>query len=72
VFHEAVLSLDRPVGAVLEALARQDIQGGLDLSEHYPELGNALLVCATETKSGADIDAYAAAMSDALHAVRAA
>jgi glycine dehydrogenase subunit 1 len=72
VFHEAVLSLDRPVGAVLAALARQDIQGGLDLSEYYPELGNALLVCATETKSGADIDAYAAAMSDALHAVRAA
>jgi len=72
VFHEAVLSLDRPVGAVLAALADQDIQGGFDLSEHYPELGNALLVCATETKSSADIAAYAAAMSDALRAVRAA
>jgi glycine dehydrogenase subunit 1 len=72
IFHEAALSLDRPVGAVLAALADQDIQGGFDLSEHYPELGNALLVCATETKSGADIAAYAAAMSNALRAVRAA
>jgi glycine dehydrogenase subunit 1 len=44
----------------------------LDLSEYYPELGNALLICATETKSQADIDAYARAMSEALRAVRAA
>jgi glycine dehydrogenase subunit 1 len=72
VFHEMVLMLDRPVTAVLAALAERDIQGGLDLSEYYPELGNALLVCATETKTQADIDAYARAMSEALRAVRAA
>jgi glycine dehydrogenase subunit 1 len=72
VFHETVLALDRPVGAVLDALAQQDIQGGLALTDHYPELGNALLVCATETKSSADIDAYASAMAQALRAVRAA
>jgi glycine dehydrogenase subunit 1 len=72
VFHEIVLTLDRPVAAVLSALAERGIQGGLDLSEYYPELGNALLICATETKSQADIDAYARAMSEALRAVRAA
>ena len=54
-FHEAVLTLDRPVAPVLEALAARGIEGGLDLSEEYPELGAALLVCATETKSSADI-----------------
>jgi glycine dehydrogenase subunit 1 len=72
VFHETVLLMDRPVNAVLAALAKQDILGGLDMSEYYPELGNALLICATETKTQADIDAYARAMSEALRAVRAA
>jgi len=49
-FHEAVLLLDRPVAPVLAALARRGIFGGLDLADRYPELGHALLVCATETK----------------------
>jgi glycine dehydrogenase subunit 1 len=72
VFHETVLALDRPVAPVLAALAARGIQGGLDLSEYYPELGPALLVCATETKSTADIEAYARALAEALPAVRAA
>jgi glycine dehydrogenase subunit 1 len=71
-FHETVLILDRPPAAVLAALARRGILGGLDLSERYPELGNALLICATETKIGADIAAYAAALTDVLSASRAA
>src|SRR4029453_5834363 len=48
-FHEAVLQLDHKVGPVLDALAKRNIVGGLDLSKLYPELGNALLGCATET-----------------------
>jgi glycine dehydrogenase subunit 1 len=28
------------------------------LVEHYPELGNAILVCATETRTAADLDSY--------------
>jgi glycine dehydrogenase subunit 1 len=71
-FHETVLILDRPPAAVLAALARKGILGGLDLSERYPELGHAILVCATETKFSADIDAYAAALADVLNASRAA
>jgi len=71
-FHEAVLQLDRPVAAVLKTLARGGILGGLDLCGYYPELGNALLVCATETKSCADLDRYRACLSDALQAARAA
>ena len=65
-FHEVALRLDRPVGPVLDALAERDILGGYDLSVSNPELGNALLVCATETKTGADIDAYVAALKEAL------
>jgi glycine dehydrogenase subunit 1 len=70
-FHEAVLLLDRPVAPVLSALARRGIVGGLDLAERYPELGHALLVCATETKLDVDIDAYAGALTDILQSSRA-
>lgn len=59
VFHEAVLRLNRPVAPVLAALAAQGIVGGYSLREDFPELGEALLVCATEIKTEADLDAYA-------------
>jgi len=65
-FHEVALRLDKPVGPVLEALADQDVLGGYDLSADNPEFGNALLVCATETKTDADIDAYVAALGEVL------
>jgi glycine dehydrogenase subunit 1 len=62
IFHECVLRLNQPVKEVLEKLAEQGIQGGLDLSPYYPELGQALLVCATETKTKEDLEAYSKAM----------
>ncbi len=65
-FQECVLKLDRPVAGVLQALARRNILGGFDLSEHYPQLGNALLVCATETKTDEDIELYAEALTEIL------
>jgi len=65
-FHEAVLQLPRPVTPVLEALAAKGIAGGLDLSTQNPELGNALLVCATETRTSEDIAKYASALAEAL------
>jgi glycine dehydrogenase subunit 1 len=67
-FHEAVVLLDRPVGPFLAALSRQGILGGYDLSVDYPELGNALLVCATEQRSRADIDSYVTAAAEAMEA----
>ena len=71
-FHEAVLILDRPVAPVLKSLASRNILGGFDLSADYPALGNALLVCATETKTDADIESYAATFGDAMQAALAA
>ena len=71
-FHEAVLILDQPVAPVLDALAGQGILGGFDLSADYPELGTALLVCATEMRTNDEIAAYAAAMKDILDRDRAA
>ena len=62
-FHEAVLKLPRPTGEVLEKLLARGILGGFDLSADYPELGHALLVCATETRDEADLKRYAAALA---------
>jgi len=58
-FHEFVLELKAPVADVLPALKAQGILGGLALAQDYPELGNALLVCATETKQDDDLKRYA-------------
>lgn len=57
-FHEAVLRLPCSVDSVLEKLDAAGILGGYDLTHVYPELGNALLICATETKTEADLDLY--------------
>jgi glycine dehydrogenase subunit 1 len=65
-FHEAVLQLDRKVEDVLEKLAAAGIVGGLDLSRLYPELGNALLVCATEMRTDEDIKRYAATLAEVM------
>ncbi len=67
-FHDAGIRLDRPVEPVLQALAVRDILGGYDLSRELPELGNALLVCATETKTQADLEAYASALQEIMSA----
>jgi glycine dehydrogenase subunit 1 len=71
-FHEAVLLLDRPVAPLLKALGTRGILGGLDLAPYYPELGPALLVCATETKTAADLEHYRASLAEALQSARAA
>jgi len=65
-FHETVLTLPKPTADVLTKLKQKGILGGFDLSAHYPELGNALLVCVTETKTAADLQNYAAALKQAL------
>jgi glycine dehydrogenase subunit 1 len=59
VFHEVVLKLDASASDALRALEAQKIVGGYDLAQYYPELGNAILVCATETRTAADIQLYA-------------
>lgn len=67
-FHEVVLKLNKPAKTVLYGLAEQGILGGLDLKEHYPELGDAILVCATETKTEADLNRYADKLAATLAA----
>jgi glycine dehydrogenase subunit 1 len=66
IFHEAVLRIDAPLPAVLDELAAHGIVGGYSLQDDYPELGTALLVCATETKTETDLDEYAARLGAIL------
>ena len=66
-FQEAVLRLDRPDADVRARLAEHDVLGGLDLSADHPELGNALLVCATETKTDEDIERYRALLAEVMN-----
>jgi len=71
-FHEALLLLDRPVRGVLQALADRGIVGGFDASADYPSLDNGLLVCATETRTLEDIEAYAQALGEIMTSAAAA
>ena len=66
-FHEVVLHLSESSARVLKSMAGQGISGGFDLQPHYPQLGNAILVCATETKTGEDLQRYVAALRHALN-----
>ncbi|PCJ49350.1 MAG: aminomethyl-transferring glycine dehydrogenase [Gammaproteobacteria bacterium] len=67
-FHEAVLSFDRSVDQVLEQLADKNILGGFNLTKDYPELGQCLLICATELRDDDDLDIYFGALTDIMSA----
>jgi glycine dehydrogenase subunit 1 len=58
-FHEAVLRLPANPHEVLRALRAQGVLGGHPLAGDYAELADAILVCATETKTDDDLDDYA-------------
>ncbi len=68
-FNEFAVKLPKPATAVVEALAKRGILGGVPASRFYPtypELANVLLLTATETNTAADIDALVAALKEAL------
>jgi glycine dehydrogenase subunit 1 len=66
-FHEVALKLPVPAHEVVERLAKDDdIVAGFALGEEYPQHENVLLVCATETKTVADLDRFAAALKRVL------
>lgn len=57
-FNECVLR-GQDVGARWDRLLRRGIVAGLPLARHYPELGDSLLLCATDVHRRADIDRLA-------------
>ncbi len=68
-FHEFVVQLPVSARLVLEHMAQRGVLGGFDLSGVYPALGEAILVCVTETKTDNDLDVYVAALKAAIEEV---
>ncbi len=63
-FNEFVASTNgRTPDQLNDALLRKKIIGGLPLGRFYPELGNAMLVCATEMSRRETMDAVAEAFA---------
>ncbi len=68
-FHEVLLQLPCDIDAVLDNLCEQGIQGGFNVSPYFPQLENALLVCATEVKTEKDLQHFANQLEFAIHQV---
>jgi len=64
-FNEFAVRLRAPAHEVLAAARAQGIVAGFDLAKFAPELGDALLVCVTETAAKAAIDRLVAVLAGA-------
>jgi glycine dehydrogenase subunit 1 len=58
-FHETLVRLSLPAQEVLSSLAAHGVLGGYAVGQHYPELGETILVSATEQRTEQDIQTYA-------------
>lgn len=65
-FKEFVVRTPRPVQEINQALLKQKIIGGLDLSKFYPELKNQMLLCVTEKRTREEMAALVSAMGECL------
>ena len=61
-FNEFVVNCPVPAKKVIAKLAKKGIAAGYDLGQLCGEMKNALLVCATEVRTPADLAAYAEAL----------
>ncbi len=66
VFDEFVLTLPKNAAEVRDALLEKNILAGLPLGDHYKDSDNDLLVCCTEIRTKAQIDAFASALKEVL------
>lgn len=60
------ISGNRDIKKINGSLYGSGIIGGLDISQFYPEIKGAMLLCVTETKSKDDIDKLIHAMSEIM------
>lgn len=55
-FHEFVIQVESNAANIIEKMAEKNIVCGVDISQQYPQLGQCILLCVTETKTEQDID----------------
>lgn len=65
-FHEFVIQVKRPADEIIAKMADKGFVAGVNISDDYPELGHCILLCVTETKTDADLDAFVNALSNCL------
>jgi glycine dehydrogenase subunit 1 len=71
VAREFAVTLDAPVGAVVDRVSEEGIAAGYPLGWDYPEFEQGLLVAITERRSKEDIDHLADALGRAIAEMRA-
>lgn len=64
VFNEFTIVLPGAVESLQNHLLNKGIVAGYNLKNAYPELGNAMLICATETNTKEDIHQFVAAVAE--------
>jgi glycine dehydrogenase subunit 1 len=63
-FNEFVIQCPKPVAEINKILLEKGILGGYDLEKDYPNAKNQMLICVTELNDRAQIDKFAAVLSE--------
>lgn len=58
IFNEFIVESDKSFSEIEKKLGASKIFPGVELAKFYPEMKNRFLVCATETKTAADLDVF--------------
>ncbi|HRK61145.1 MAG TPA: aminomethyl-transferring glycine dehydrogenase subunit GcvPA [Candidatus Omnitrophota bacterium] len=62
IFNEFVVTSDKPFSEIEATMLKKGFFVGVPLEKHFPQLKNSFLVCATETKSKENLDAFVEAL----------
>lgn len=67
VYNETAISLPVNTSDVLKSLAKDNLLAGYDISQDFPELENAMLVCSTEKQTKQAVDVLVKKLDEYLH-----
>jgi glycine dehydrogenase subunit 1 len=67
-FHEFVLALPVSAKKIIDEGMKAGVLLGYDISSYFPQLGHAILVCVTETKTPSDLERYVAVLQQSIDA----
>lgn len=65
-FHEFVIQINRSAEDFIADMAAKGYVAGVNISDDYPELGECILLCVTETKSNEDMDEFVEAINECV------
>ena len=66
-FHEVLLDLPVASEEMLAGMRIRNISAGIPVSGDYPAFKNAVLMCATETKTQEDLDLYTSVLNSVIN-----